>query len=101
MELVLWEVFPLRLVPSCVPLGLLASWDMQVSMSHKGACFDHAMMESFNATLKGECTDRHSWSSRAQARQAIFEFIEVYYNRSRRPSSLGYMSPVAFEQIHA
>jgi putative transposase len=78
---------------------LLASWGIQVSMSRKGDCFDNAMMESFNATLKGECTDRCSWSSRAQARHAIFEFIEVWYNRSRRHSALGYVSPIAFEQI--
>lgn len=63
------------------------------------ACFDNAMMESFNATLKGECTDRRSWSSRSQARHAIFEYIEVWYNRSRRHLALGYVSPVAFEQM--
>lgn len=78
---------------------LLDSWGIQASMSRKGDCFDNAMMESFNATLKGECTDRQSWSSRAQARQAIFEFIEVWYNRHRRHSSLGYVSPIAFEQM--
>jgi putative transposase len=79
--------------------ALLESWGIQVSMSRKGDCFDHAMMESFNATLKGECADRQSWSSRAHARHAIFEFIEVWYNRSRRHSALGYVSPVAFEQM--
>jgi putative transposase len=78
---------------------LLASWGMEVSMSRKGDCFDNAMMESFNATLKGECIDRRSWPSRAQARHAIFEFIEVWYNRSRRHSALGYISPIAFEQM--
>jgi len=57
------------------------------------------MRESFNATLKGECTDRHSWSSHAQAHHAIFEFIEIWYNRTRRHSALGYVSPVVFEQM--
>ena len=79
--------------------ALLASWGIEVSMSRKGDCYDNAMMESFNATLKGECTDRQSWSSHAHARHAIFEFIEVWYNRSRRHSALGYVSPVAFEQM--
>ncbi len=67
-------------------------------MSRKGDCYDNAMMESFNATLKGECTDRHAGKSHTQARQAIFEFIEIWYNRQRRHSSLGYVSPLAFEQ---
>jgi len=79
--------------------ALLYRWGIEVSMSRRGDCFDNAMMESFNATLKGECTDRQSWSSRAQVRHAIFAFIEVWYNRQRRHSSLGYVSPVAFEQI--
>jgi putative transposase len=80
---------------------LLTNWAIQGSMSRKGDCYDNALMESFNATLKGECCDRQSWASHSQARQAIFEFIEIWYNRHRRHSSLGYLSPVAFEQIQA
>ena len=79
--------------------ALLARWQMQVSMSRKGDCYDNALMESFNATLKGECTEHRSWLSHAQARHAIFEFIEIWYNRQRRHSSLGYVSPLAFEQM--
>jgi len=79
--------------------ALLASWDIEVSMSRKGDCYDNAMMESFNATLKGECCDRQVWTSQTHARQAIFEFIEIWYNRQRRHSALGYISPVAFEQL--
>jgi putative transposase len=78
---------------------LLTNWGIQVSMSRKGDCYDNALMESFNATLKGECCDRQSWTSQSQARQAIFAFIEIWYNRQRRHSSLGYLSPVAFEQL--
>jgi len=68
-------------------------------MSRKGDGFDNALMESFNSTRKGECCDRQSWTSQAQARHAIFAFIEIWYHRQRRHSSLGYLSPTAFEQI--
>lgn len=78
--------------------ALLASQGIEVSMSRKGDCYDNAMMESFNATLKKECCDRQVWTSQTQARQAIFEFIAIWYNRYRRHSALGYVSPVAFEQ---
>lgn len=81
--------------------SLLANWGIQVSMSRKGDCYDNALMESFNATLKRECCDRQAWHSQVQARQAIFEFIEIWYNRQRRHSSLGYLSPMAYEQIRA
>jgi putative transposase len=70
-------------------------------MSRKGDGSDHAFMESFNATLKRACCDRQTWESQAHARRAIFEFIEIWYNRQRRHSSLGYLSPIAYEQICA
>ncbi len=79
--------------------ALLRVWGIEVSMSRKGDCYDHALMESFFATLKGECTDRQHWASHAQARQAIFEYLEMFYNRQRRHSSLTYLSPAAFEQL--
>ena len=60
---------------------LLRDWGIEVSMSRKGDCYDNAMMESFFATVKGECTDRQHWASYSQARQAIFEYLEVFYNR--------------------
>lgn len=79
-------------------LALLAKARVQVSMSAVGRCYDNAMKESFWATLKRECAD-HTFSTRALARQAIFEYIEVWYNRQRRHSALGYLSPCAFEQL--
>ena len=54
-------------------------------------------MESFFGTLKSECVDRQSFVSRAQARLVIFEYLEVFYNRQRLHSSLGYLSPVTYE----
>jgi len=69
------------------------------SMSRKGDCWDNAVIESFFATLKKELVYREQFLSRAQATQAIFEYIEVFYNRLRRHSYLGYMSPVEFERV--
>jgi transposase InsO family protein len=67
------------------------------SMSRKGNCYDNAAMESFWSTLKHELIYRRHFKTRAQARQAIFDFIEVFYNRQRLHSSLDYCSPVDFE----
>jgi len=67
------------------------------SMSRKGNCYDNATMESFWSTLKHELIYRRDFQTRAEARQAIFEFVEVFYNRQRRHSSLGYRSPIDFE----
>lgn len=78
---------------------LLQQHGITVSMSNKGDCYDNAVMESFFATLKTECATQR-YATRAQARQAIFEYIENWYNRQRRHSTLGYLSPVAFEQLH-
>lgn len=81
-------------------LHLLAENRIQVSMSSVGNCYDNAMMESFFATLKTECVvDRYA--TRQQARQAIFEYIEVWYNRQRRHSALGYLSPEQYESLAA
>jgi putative transposase len=67
------------------------------SMSRKGNCYDNAAMESFWSTLKNELIYRQAFLTRAQARQAIFEYIEVFYNRQRLHSSLDYLTPVDFE----
>ena len=67
------------------------------SMSHKGNCYDNAAMESFWSTLKHELIYRRHFQTRAEARQAIFDLIEVFYNRRRLHSSLGYLSPIDFE----
>lgn len=74
----------------------LSQQGFQVSMSRKGNCWDNAPMESFFSTLKEELGD--TFSGRDQARREIFEYIEVFYNRKRRHSSLGYLSPDEFEQ---
>jgi transposase InsO family protein len=76
---------------------LLQSHGMESSMSRKGDCWDNACMESFWATLKNELVNHEHYATRAQARQSIFEYIEVFYNRKRLHSSLGYQSPEAFE----
>ena len=70
-------------------------------MSRAGDCYDNAMAESFFATLKGELSDTRPWPTRRAAQQAIFVWIEVWYNRQRTHSALGYRSPLAFEQALA
>ena len=67
------------------------------SMGSVGDAYDNAAAESFFATLQVELLDRRSWITRQQLRTAIFEYIEAFYNRRRRHSSLGYLSPVEFE----
>lgn len=81
-------------------LALLKAHGIQVSMSNKGDPYDNAMMESFFSTLRAELTDLERFATRQAARTAVFEFIEVFYNRQRLHSSLGYRSPVAFETDH-
>lgn len=81
-------------------LALLQVSGIQVSMSGKGNPYDNAMMESFFSTLRAELTDLERFATRQAARTAVFEFIEVFYNRQRLHSSLGYVSPVAFEAAH-
>jgi len=78
-------------------LHLLQSHGMQVSMSGKGDCWDNAMMESFWATLKSELVNHEQYATRQEARRSIFQYIELFYNRKRLHSSLGYLSPEAFE----
>jgi putative transposase len=67
------------------------------SMSRKGNCWDNAVAESFFGTLKTELIYTRRFATREEAREAIFDFIEVFYNRRRRHSTLGYLSPVDFE----
>jgi putative transposase len=68
------------------------------SMGSVGDCFDNAMCESFFATLECELLDRRRFKNHEEARRAIFEFLEGWYNRHRRHSSLGYLSPAEFEK---
>ena len=70
------------------------------SMSRRGDCWDNAPMESFFASLKKELVHHEDYSTRDQAKASIFEYIEVFYNRVRRHSSLGYVAPVEYERTH-
>jgi transposase InsO family protein len=72
---------------------------MSVSMSRKGNCWDNAVMESFFGTLKDECVRSTVYSSHDEARSDLFIYMEVYYNRVRRHSTLGYVSPFVYEQM--
>jgi putative transposase len=71
-----------------------------VSMSRKGNCWDNAVAESFFATLKTELVHRRSWTTRLDLRAALFEYIEVFYNRRRLHSTLGYKTPAQVETEH-
>ena len=77
---------------------LLAQNGMEGSMSRKGNCWDNACVESFFATLKNELVYEVRYRNRQQAQLSLFDYIEVFYNRIRRHSTLGYLSPVDFEQ---
>lgn len=76
---------------------LLAQNKLVCSMSRKGCCYDNAAMESFFHSLKVELIYRESYLTREQARQSIFEYVEVYYNRLRRHSAIGYQIPLQYE----
>jgi putative transposase len=77
---------------------LLAQHGITCSMSDVGQCWDNAPMESFFASLKKELCHHEDYATREQARASIFEYIEVFYNRQRRHSTLGYVSPAEYEQ---
>ena len=82
---------------SKVFLELLANKEMIPSMSRKGNCYDNAFVESFFKSLKSEWLYRNDYQSESQLRALVFEFIEVWYNRKRLHSSLGYLSPLEYE----
>ncbi|KAF3983924.1 MAG: IS3 family transposase [Methylococcales symbiont of Hymedesmia sp. n. MRB-2018] len=75
---------------------LLRENNMLSSMSGKGECYDNAVAESFFGTLKTKLVDDENYLTRQQAKQSLFEYIEVFYNRKRRHSYLGYLSPNKF-----
>ncbi len=79
--------------------ALLQQENMIVSMSRTADCYDNAAMESFFHSFKGECIDSQSFQTRAQARSTTFDYVETFYNRTRRHSTLQYMSPLAYEQL--
>jgi putative transposase len=76
----------------------LANLGITASMSRRGNCYDNAFAESFFATLKKELVYRSDFKTKDEAKKAIFEFIEVWYNRKRLHSSIGFMTPVQFEE---
>lgn len=78
--------------------AILAGHGMVCSMSGVGSCWDNAVAESFFATLKGELNQAGAWRTRAEARRAVFDYIELFYNGPRRHSTLGYLSPLGFER---
>ena len=82
--------------------ALLAEHEMVQSLSRPRQCWDNAVAESFFSSLKEELIHRQSWPTRAQARRAIVDYIEVFFNRRRLHSSLGYLSPAEYEarRIH-
>ncbi|HIJ51374.1 MAG TPA: IS3 family transposase, partial [Nitrospinae bacterium] len=77
---------------------LLKANEIRCSMSRKGECWDNAVAESFFHTLKVELIHGKIYNTRQEAKTAIFEYIEVFYNRQRRHSYLGYLSPEDFEK---
>ena len=79
--------------------ALLTQFQMIGSMSRKGNCYDNAPMESFFGTFKTELTFHCDYATRNEARLDIFEYIEVFYNRYRRHSALGYKSPAKYETL--
>lgn len=76
---------------------VLTSRAITPSMSRRGNCYDNALAESFFGTFKAEALPRDGWANRTEAQRAIFYWLEVFYNRRRRHSSLGYRSPVDYE----
>ncbi len=76
----------------------LTAHGMIASMSGKGDCYDNAVAESFFATLEFELIMQNDWHTKDDARHAIFRYIETWYNRKRRHSTLGYISPAAYEE---
>lgn len=80
---------------------LLKDHSLLCSMSRKGECLDNAVAESFFGTLKTELVDHEDYRTRDEAKKSLFEYIEIFYNRQRRHSYLGYLSPAEFEARYA
>lgn len=78
--------------------GRLAELGIAASLGAPGTAYDNALAEAFFASLETELIDRSTWTTHVSARLAVFEWIEVFYNRVRRHSALGYLSPVEFER---
>ena len=78
---------------------LLRDNNIECSMSRKGDCWDNAAMESFFHSLKTECVYHERYLTREDAKKSVFDFIEVFYNRQRKHSYLGYQTPEQFEKV--
>ena len=76
---------------------LLAKHGIEVSMSRRGNCWDNAVAESFFSTLKRELTHHESYRDRSEAHRSLFDYIEIFYNRQRQHSTLGYRSPADYQ----
>jgi transposase InsO family protein len=77
----------------------VAEFGLIASMSHPGNCYDNAFIESFWSSLKYELIYHRRFASQPEARTAIFDYIETFYNRTRLHSALGYRAPLQFEQL--
>ena len=86
---------------SAVFRNLLNDHGLLASMSRKGNCYDNAAMESFFHSLKTELVSHEYYQSHVDARASLFDYIEAFYNRERLHSTLGYLSPNAFEKTSA
>jgi transposase InsO family protein len=85
---------------ACIEFELLAScYKLTRSMSSTGNCYDNAVLESFFHSLKSEWLSWHTFKDREEAARSIFEYIETFYNRDRRHSTLGYLSPIEYEKV--
>jgi putative transposase len=71
------------------------------SMGSVGDCYDNSMMEAFWSRMQVELLDRYRWRTRVELANAIFEYLEIFHNRQRRHSALGWRTPVEFEKLHA
>jgi transposase InsO family protein len=78
----------------------LSAYGITASMSRAGNCYDNAVAESFFSSLKNEETLHHRYQTREQARAALYDYIETFYNRKRLHSTLGYITPVEFERVN-
>ena len=79
-------------------LDLIRKHGIRQSMSRKGNCWDNAPMESFFHSLKTELVMHCDYKTRDQARASLFDYMEVFYNRQRRHSTINYVTPLAFEE---
>ncbi len=97
-----WDWWRTRIVGASTPASTTRGYwprhEIVCGMSRRANCWDNAPIESFFASLKKELTHGESFATRAEARSSLFEYIEVFYNRSRRHSSLGYLSPAEYER---